>query len=367
MATLTLTISKLRFPSNANISNPITVILEYKEYYSDSFTVIDTGVNVDVDGAILESPLPTITIDPTLKYVIRATNELCDFQYEQTVIINPYCPAPYTVSDDGTFCFLVEETEATPPTGPENAVAVLGPNNFYYSMFGTLIFDPGYDLDGTGPFTQISYANTFWVNGAGYPTHPSLSDTDGPLNRTAVWSPTVLEPQQIGFSICVDLPETGTYYVGVACDDFGQINVDGTTIVLQDRDALKTYIQANGYPYPIGADPNQIAFNFWYVYPVEMTSGVHVIEIIGNNTSGSIAGGAAIGCEIYNLTSAEIQAATDYVGMGDGLIFSSKDYVGQPIQIGSGGVGYTCPDGYSLQTCSSPFICRRVLTTPILY
>ncbi len=276
------------------------------------------------------------------------------------------CPPGYTLSDDGTYCFQTNTTAATPPSGSENAVSVSGPNNYYYGIFGSLIFDPGYNINGTGTFTQISYSNAFWVNGSGYPSYPSASNTAGPLNRAGIWSPTVLNPQTVGFSICVNLPSNGRYYIGMACDDYGQINVDGTTIVLQDKNALKIYLQANGYPYPFGLDPNQVTFNFWYIYPIDLTAGSHTIEIIGNNTSGTVAGAADLGCEVYKLTSAQIQAATSYASMGSGLVFSSKDFVGQPIQIGSGGVGYTCPSGYSLILCDGPAYCTQTLTTPTI-
>lgn len=276
------------------------------------------------------------------------------------------CPPGYTLSDDTTYCYQINIVEATPPSDSENAVSVSGPNNFYYGIFGSLIFNPGYNINGTGTFTQISYANPFWVNGAGYPSFPSVSNTAGPLNRAGVWSPTILNPQKVGFSVCIDIVEAGVYYIGVACDDFGQINIDGVTIVSQDRTALKAYLQANGYLYPMGLDPNQVTFNFWYIYPINLTAGSHIVEIIGNNNTGTVPGSATLGCEIYKLTSSEIQAATSYVDMGDGLIFSSKDFVGQPIQIGTGGIGYTCPDGYSLVLCDGDPYCRELLTTSII-
>src|SRR5882672_12263532 len=110
---LTLTISRLRFV-NTPLLIPITVSLYIKEYYSSSFSLIDSGVNIDVNGNVLESPLPTTTIDPTLMYVLRAVNELCGDVYDQNVIINPYCPPGYELSVDETFCFFQEEVPATP-------------------------------------------------------------------------------------------------------------------------------------------------------------------------------------------------------------------------------------------------------------
>lgn len=366
---LTLVITTLRFTNNNVIDNPIVAGLYIKGYYQpdSSYVLIEDNVNIDVDGTVLASPLPSTSIDPTQKYVLKAVNKLCGFEYIQPVIIYPYCPVGYTISDDSSYCYISSEVPATPPVNSENAELVSGPNNYFYGIFGSVIFDPGYSVNGTGSFTQIPYTNTFWVNGAGYPTHPSVSNTDGPLNRSGVWSHTVSNPQKVGFSVCLNLLSDVVYYVGLGCDDIGQINVDGNTVVSQDRTALKAYMQAHGYSYPVGLDPNQVTFNFWYIYPISLSAGTHVIEIIGNNTSGTVAGAASIGCEVYNLTAAAITAATSYGAMGAGLVFSSKDYVGMPIQVGTGGIGYTCPAGYSLKYCDSPPSCVSMITTPVLY
>jgi len=366
---LPLTIKKLKFPGNGNILAPIVVDLYIKGYYEpdSAYVLIEANVNVNVDGTILSSPLPSALIDPSQYYVLKAVNDLCSFEYMQEVRLNPYCQTGYILSADSSYCYTMSEVPATPPTNSQNAVTVSGPNNYYYGIFGTLIFNPGYNINGTGSFTQIPYTNSFWVNGAGYPAHPSASNTAGPLNRSGVWSTTVASPQTIGFSVCVTLASDGVYYVGFGCDDFGQINIDGVTVVSQDRTALKAYIQANGYPYPVGLDPNQVTFNFWYIYPVSLTAGTHVIEIIGNNTSGTVAGAADIGCEVYNMTPSAIASVTSYAAMGAGLVFSSKDFVGMPIQVGSGGIGFSCPSGYSLKLCDSPPSCVRLVTTPVLY
>lgn len=357
---LTLTINKLHFPNNGIIDNPITVSLYYKEYYDIDFTLIGTGFNVDVDGTITDSPLPAVVIDPSLKYVLRAVNELCGFDYEQPVIINPYCPVNYELSEDGTYCQLVEETLATPPTDTEIAVAITSNGT---NVFGSLIFDPGYNVDGVGTFTQISYANSWWVNGAGYPTIVG-NTTDGPMNRGGIWSSSVFVGQQLGFSVCLDIPVDGTYYIGLSCDDKALIRIDGNTIVDQNRAALGAYLRANGYPSVLDS---QVCIRFFCIYPVFLLAGLRVVEMIGLNAVGTSPGNAVMACEVYDLTSSAIQAATSYGSMGAGLLFSSKDKIGQAIEVGTDGIGYTCQTGYSLVTCSSPYVCRKVLTTPILY
>lgn len=346
MAALTLTISKLRFPSNGNISSPITVTLEYKEYYATSFTLIDTGINVDVDGTILESPLPTFQVDPTLKYVIRVTNELCDFQYEQSVIINPYCPVGYEISPDETFCFLEETTDATPPSASENTVAA---NDVDYSTCGSYIYNTGYNLNGTGTSTHINTAIPFWVNGAGLCA--SNNPVDGPLNRTGLWATTTLNDQTVGFAVCINISQSKTYYIGMGCDNLGIVKLDGVEIIHQDPVAL-------GIQYGIGITAT---FKIWHIYPVEIPSGDHIIELIGYNATGI----AAMGMEIYDNTSSEIAAATGYGNLN--MVFTSTDFIGQPVQLGSSGIGYSCPANYSLAYCESPIVCKRLLTTPILY
>lgn len=346
---LTLTIRKLRFPNNGSISNPITVSLYIKPFYDLNFTLIDSGVNVDVDGTILDSPLPTTTVDPTEKYVLKAVNELCGFEYEQNLIINPYCPVGYELAPDSSYCFYEETTDATPPTAGENTVAA---PDIVYTMCGSYIYDIGYNVNGTGSSTQISLANAFWRNGSGTCVVDGNTN-DGPLNRTALWATSTMSNQTVGFAVCVDIPEEKTYYVGMGADNLGIINLNGVNILTQDPTALDVQ-----YPF-VGAAA--VPFRIWHIYPVTIPAGLNIIELIGYNDSGV----AAMGMEVYNNTAAEIAAATGYGDLN--MIFTSTDYIGQPVVLGSDGLGYSCAPGYSLKTCDSPIVCSKIITTPVLY
>lgn len=357
---LTLIIKKLRFPNNGSISNPITVGLYIKGYYQSdsSYSLIEDGVMVAVDGTVQESPLPSVSIDPSQKYVIKAVNELCDFVYTQELFIYPYCQPGYTLADDQSSCFIMEETDATPPTSPENTVAVTLNE---YTTWGTLIYDEGFNINGTGPFAQIPFTNAFWVNGSGYPNliHDTVS---GPLNRSGLWATTTLSGgQTIGFAVCIDAPEDGIYYVGIGVDDLATIKVDGNIVLQMDITAMYTYLAANGYP--LASALTGVPFRFWNVYPIFLNKGFRVLEIIATD----LLSPAALGAEVYEATSAEIQAATSYGDLGSKLIFSTKNFIGMPVQIGSDGIGYTCPSGFSLKYCDSPISCVRVLRTPVLY
>lgn len=355
---LTLSIKKLRFPGNMTLDGPIVASLYIKGFYApdSSYSLIEGNVNINADGTINESPLPSVSIDPTQKYVLKAVNDFCMFNYTQEVVLFPHCPPEYTLASDGSVCFIDEEVSATPPSAPENTVAA---TRAEYSVWGSLIFNPGFNLDGTGPFTQIPYSNPFWVNGAGWPSGSGATALNGPLNRSGLWAAVTTDNQDIGYSVCVNLPNNGTYYVGVAADNYPIIRIDGDTILTMDPNTVGAYLASNGYP---GVSVES-TFRFWFIYPVVMTAGEHVIEIIGHN----VAVAAAMGAEVYNATPADLAAAASYSDLGAKLIFSTKDAIGMPVQLGTSGIGYSCPVGFSLRYCDSPITCIRRLTTPVLF
>lgn len=264
------------------------------------------------------------------------------------------CPPTYTLSPDQSYCFKITDTAATPPSNPQNTVAKTFNT---YSAWGTLIYNTGFNVNGTGPFTQIPYTNAFWVNGPGYPTN-SPGTFNGPLDRTGLWTSICNTNQTLGFTQCVTLVNDGIYYIGMGIDNFGTIKVDGVTIVNQDPVAMNAYLSANGYPLSVGF-AGEITFRFWHVYPISLTAGNHILEVIGNNVTCP----AAVGTEIYNATLSDLMAATSYLDLGAKLLFSTKDIIGQPVQVGSDGFGYSCPSGQSLVLCDGPAMCRQTLTT----
>lgn len=264
------------------------------------------------------------------------------------------CPPGYTLSDDESYCFQTNTTAATPPSNPQNTVEK---NLGVYCTYGTLIYNPGFNVNGTGSFTQIPYSNSFWVNGAGYPT--AIGNlTNGPLNRAGLWAPVEASGQTVGFTVCVELPSQTTYYVGSGADNWITIKVDGNTVLDMNPTAMGTFLASNGYP----SANIESTFRFWHIYPIPLNAGNRVIEIVGNNEVAPPPNPAAMGVEVYSATAAELQAATSYVDLGSKLIFSSKDYIGQPVQVGSDGFGYTCPSGYSLVLCDGPAYCTQTLT-----
>lgn len=344
---LPIGISKLRFPGNGVLDGPITVSLYYRDYYDTGapFTLIQLGVNVNADGTINESPLPSVTIDPGERYVLRAVNEFCGKVYDQPLLVNAYCPVNYTMSEDQSYCYIEDITEATPPS---NQLMTTAATHFGYTRCGTIILDPGFNVDGTGPGTLIDFSNAYWRNASAQCVADG-NTSDGPLNRCGLWatggSP---NPSQIGYSVCVTITESKVYYVGLGADDFASIRLDGNTILEQDPVALGVQYSGSGIP-----------FIYWFIYPVYIEAGTHVLEVLGTDTGVA----ATLGAQIYDNTPAELAAATS-----DGdltFVFNSADYIGMPVQIGSDGSGWSCPTGYALSLCESPAVCRRLLTIPV--
>ena len=348
MATLNLVITKLHFPNNAPIAAPITITLNIAPFSTGIFSLIEDNVLVNVDGTINASPLPVASIDPTQRYILQAINKECGFIYNQEVILYPYCPPGYQLSQDETYCFYQVVIPATPPTGiPQTLVSQTYAS---YSTCGAYIYSPGYLTNGTGASSQIPVSNPFWVNGAGACVDNDTSH--GPLNRAGVWTASPMAGQQIGFSVCLNIGSDATYYIGIGTDNYGIIKLDGNLIVQQDPAAL-------AIEYPLAGA--LACFRIWHIYPVFIPAGNHILEILGYNISGP----AAIGCEVYANTAAQIAAATSYAGLN--LVFSSMNYIGQTVVIGNLNTGYSCPAGYALSACSSPFECVQTVTTPILY
>lgn len=320
------------------------VLVEYRNVNDSVWIKPTTAPNPTMAGEY------ELTLETNEFYYIRLSSDApnCNPYYVFRKIFVPSgtcCPPTYTLSPDSTYCYKVEEVAATPPSSSETAVAQ---TNNAYSTCGSYIYDIGYAPNGTGSAIQIPVVNPFWVNGSG--SCADSTNVNGPLNRTGLWSSTTLPAQTIGFGICITIPTEKVYYVGIGCDNYGIIKLDGVTLLQQDPAGLAAQ-------YGVGPAST---FKIWHIYPVELTAGPHFLEIIGYNDSGP----AALGCEVYDATPAELNAATSYAALGSKLIFSSKDFIGQTIQLGSDGIGYTCPAGYSLSSCDGPTpVCKRILTT----
>lgn len=194
-----------------------------------------------------------------------------------------------------------------------------------------------YGGPGTGS-TYIGYepqiTNDLWGNS---------SSTTGRLNEVGIWTTASPNPtnEWIGFSKCIDLTSGGTYYVGIAADDRARFTIDGDVVYA-----------SNAYSGAGSLDPYVIDFRaftraHWTVFPIELSSGKHIVTIEGQNGSSF----AALGGEIYSGTSAAALASmTSSTQLDPYIIFSTIDFTGQTFTVGESS-GFSCPSGYTYDVC----------------
>lgn len=189
-----------------------------------------------------------------------------------------------------------------------------------YGTYGVKLFNSGYTVNGVGSFISWkasdaggTYAGTFWAN-------PLGSYTDGRLNNTGFWSaesPNSLAKGTLNFTASV--ASTGTYYLGIGCDNKTSVYLDNELILFQDT--------------------NSENYAYWNIYPITLTSGSHNFKLLGINNDDNPTGNTPglMGIEIYNNTSTEISSSITAAPLGSSipaginLVYSSKDNLNKAI------------------------------------
>lgn len=164
------------------------------------------------------------------------------------------------------------------------------------------------------------------------------------LNTVGIWTTVAPNPvnEWIGFAECINIPTNGVYCIGIGGDDAVRIRIDGVLIVL--------------------AASGLFDFNYWHVFEINLTAGTHVITLEGFNTGGA----SAFAAEIYNVNSATLQTYTTVAQVQLATIFSTFDKrKGGTFQTGETS-GFSCPTGYTLNTCDGAFSCSLIETIPFV-
>ena len=251
------------------------------------------------------------------------------------------CGPSYSAYSE-TECYSLDIVGSTPPSTP---LYLFGRGFVNYSSFGSYVYNPGYSVSGYTNFSGGDYvilpSNTLWKN-------VSSNTTQGPLNRCGISTTlTGYSPPYnvwIGFSQCIDIPTTKTYYIGVAADNEFKLNIDGIEIVNTKLAAPYWYGPGFfGYNYP---------FKRWNIYPLTLNSGNHILELYYLNSTTPSPG--SFGCEVYDNTLSELSGATTYGDLN--VIFTSSGKTQATIvQDNSGNYltsGYTCSSGYVYNACT---------------
>jgi len=201
----------------------------------------------------------------------------------------------------------------------------------------TLFYNNG---SGTTFNLQATKLNTIWGDG-------TYSYTNGRLNKIGIWASTNVTgatlstcPKQfIGFSHCLDIASGGTYSIGIAGNNYVKFKINGQQIV-----NLNTWYDN---------------FLWWHVFPIDLKSGLNVIELVGaDQSSPADKTLASFGAEIYSASTSVLSAVTSNAELEQYIVFSTRDKFGVPFDVGETS-GYYCPSGYTLSTCNG-YTCVKI-------
>lgn len=233
------------------------------------------------------------------------------------------CPDGWVPSGDNTRCLRREEVPAL-FVGEPVEVCSIEPY-FAYGMQGALYPD------------GFRAQDAFWGQNDGVP--------NGRLNEVGIWGcipgteVAGHDPvgEWVGFQMCLELEETGTYVTGMGADNRFRLVVDGVTMWEEDTGTTA-------------------AFNYWWMIPMELEAGEHIVQLWGKN-DGSIAG---LGVEIYGPFDPALVtdgASTHALPLADNTVWSTRDAVGHSFDVGTD-AGWYCPEeGMVLDFCEEEPTC----------
>lgn len=331
------------YSADFHTSTATTGNLPTDEQFVDSvLTAFDSlGYDYTLSGSTftIERPIPAtqLTIDVCIYFdltddCVSLSDEVCS------------CPSGFTITLDDSQCVFSATTGAT--FNGSGATIVVGDTNANYSTLGahfytnettnealpifrdTNIINLEDQTGGTITYTNVSdTANSFW---------DSISSTsNGRLNNVGISASTT---EFVGFSHCVEILSAETYYIGMAADNQCKFSIDGVP-----------FVELTGV-----FDRN---FSVWHIFPYDFSAGKHIIEMTGFDNGGL----SAYAAEIYNPT--DLATLTGATTTGEtGLIFSTVNKIGDTFDIGTT-IGYSCPSGYSLDTCGTAVTCTQLIYT----
>ncbi|MCB9664666.1 MAG: hypothetical protein H6732_11180 [Alphaproteobacteria bacterium] len=255
----------------------------------------------------------------------------------------------HVLDDEACMCTCPEGFEPT-PAGDEciritNAPAQASQTIYQVCKAET---NPNYSRDGAQYPGGTIVENSFWGE--------SYNDLDSRLNTVGVWAcdPTQINtyetyatttPTQewIGFSVCLEIEEAGDYIVGLGADNRMRFSLNGT--LLEDWNTNAT-----------------TNFTYWWNKPLPLNSGLNIVTLEGWNQSQAASFGAEIAGPFPtgSLVDDASMIAADYE---NNILWSTLDVILEPFTIGETS-GYTCEEGWVVNTCADTPVCTLIERVP---
>lgn len=194
-------------------------------------------------------------------------------------------------------------------------------NSFYgdstFGIYGSFIYNKGFNQNGSGILTRINPLNTFWINYI-------PNNIDGSLNRSGIWSGNIPTPPNfagyVGAYANINSVSNKTIYIGVAsCYNPFKIYVNNSLIVSSNDFAISLSINTQ-----TGLSVSNSTTTCWNIYPIDIISGNNLINVYSQVSAIFMPTGLAF--EIYDNTASEIASATSYAQLN--VLFSTANYTG---------------------------------------
>lgn len=310
-------------------------------FFSENNTILQSSTNL-ISGVFSETVVNTI--EAVWTHLDPPQPEPCG------------CPEGFTYNWETGLCDGFEVTPVT-ANGPIYGV---DPGNkiFNYGSQGTNFYE---NIDGK-PYPIVSTAGVMKDNFA-IPLAITntivnnlwgdiqMPDTlNGRLNVAGIWTNVPIvgiqqNPQDewIGFTACVEVPQTKVYYIGIGADNRARFKINSVLVAEL-----------------VGCN-NAFNFNSWHVFPITLNAGTNIIELEGWNCDDY----AAFGAEIYDASLAQLVAMTLEAQLDAVTIFSTKNKIGSTFDLGQYS-GYSCPAGWSLSLCDGSYQCVRANEVPFV-
>lgn len=214
----------------------------------------------------------------------------------------------------------------------------LAPRTYFNGAIRESVISGGTPTLYPGVGSEILPQQFLW----GMPWSSGGTNSNNWFDTVGIWSSSAGFGEWRGFSQCVNINTTKTYYIAFASNNAGRISLNGELMVEMN----------------IG-DSNKLTLSYANIIPVTLSVGTHVFYLEGLDYSGT--GGLAM--DIYDTDYATLTGITSYNQLTGVTIFSTINKFGSIFDIGSVTTqSYTCPSGYLYSTCSGS-TCIKIETT----
>lgn len=302
---------------------------------------------IDASG-VITAPLPYELFVPDEIIVVKcvnscggSTNKIFTVCSMITIVqsgILGSCPAGYTLSEDGSYCYYVQ---TQPPTITQVGYCV-APNELdVWNDSGSRVYKVGHDaeidwLTNPAQYTAMNNVPQWQSTGVAPPV--------GVINRYAVWIDSdcngsvdsLVSGQQVTLAVAINNPSTArTVYVGVSGDNNFELVVNGVAVAKN-----------------LAASSS--AFKIFHIFPVTLVNGTNYFNVVGTGDGST---NDHVAMVIYDNTELEIVNATDDSELN--ILWHSRQIIGQQIEVA------TCPVGWNLDVSGGVgnYVCKRVITT----